>query len=56
MAAKRSVHLALIAALLLSACGGGEMSLTEYVDRLNVIVERARVQYEALATGSQAQC
>lgn len=29
-------------------CGGGEMTLTEYVDRLNAIVERARRQYEVL--------
>jgi hypothetical protein len=50
MAVKR---FAIVAALLLSACGGGEMSLTEYVDRLNVIVERARQQYEVLVTSSR---
>jgi hypothetical protein len=48
MTAKRSVRFALVAALFLSSCGGGEISLTEYVDRLNVIVERARQQYEEL--------
>ncbi|NNC93139.1 MAG: hypothetical protein HKN80_11690 [Acidimicrobiia bacterium] len=53
MAVKRSVRFAFVAALMLSACGGGEMSLTEYVDRLNVIVEQARQQYEALVTSSQ---
>lgn len=54
MAGKRSVRFAFVAALVFSACGGGgEMSLTEYVDRLNVIVEQARQQYAALVTSSQ---
>ena len=39
--------------LLLAACGGGEMSLTEYVERLNTIVEQARQQYEVLVTSPQ---
>ncbi len=47
------MRFAFVAGLLLSACGGGEMSLTEYVDRLNIIVERARMQYEVLATSPQ---
>ena len=50
---KRPVQFVLFTALALSACGGGEMSLTEYVDRLNVIVERARQQYEGLTTSGQ---
>lgn len=50
LAVKRSILFGFVAALLLSACGGGDMSLTEYVDRLNVIVEQARQRYEALAT------
>jgi hypothetical protein len=33
---------------MVAACGGGEMSLTEYVDRLNAIVDRASQQYYAL--------
>jgi hypothetical protein len=33
---------------MLGACGGDEMSLTEYVERLNDIVEEARQQYEQL--------
>jgi hypothetical protein len=39
--------------LVLTACGGGEISPTEYVDSLNVIVEQARQQYEALAASPQ---
>jgi hypothetical protein len=38
---------------ILSGCGGGEMSLTEYVDRLNAIVDRARQQYEVLVATPQ---
>jgi hypothetical protein len=39
----------LFLALALTACGGGgEDSLTEYVERLNVIVEQAREDYETL--------
>jgi hypothetical protein len=38
-------------ALVLAACGGGsEMSLTEYVDQLNAIVDQARQEYEVLVT------
>lgn len=36
---------------MLAACGGArEVSLTEYVDRLNVIVEQARQDYEELVS------
>ena len=41
-------------ALLISACGGGEMTLTEYVDSLNAIVEQARQQYEELAASAES--
>jgi hypothetical protein len=41
-------------ALLISACGGGEMTMTEYVDSLNVIVEQARQQYETLAASTES--
>lgn len=37
--------------LVAAACGGGEMSLTEYVERLNAIVDQARGRYEELVTG-----
>lgn len=41
-------------ALALAACGGGgELSLTEYVERLNVTVEQARQDYEVLVTSPQ---
>ena len=42
------VSIGLVVALMLGACGSDEMSLTEYVERLNVIVEEARQQYEQL--------
>lgn len=35
------------------ACGGGEISQTEYVERLNAIVERAAGEYEELVTSPQ---
>jgi hypothetical protein len=41
-------------ALLISACGGGEMTLTEYVGSLNSIVEQARQQYVELAASSES--
>jgi len=34
--------------LLVGACGGAESPLTDYVESLNVIVEEARLEYEAL--------
>lgn len=43
---KRFGSVALSLALLVGACGGGEMTLTEYVDRLNVILGRG--QWEEL--------
>jgi hypothetical protein len=53
MTVRRFVPLALGVTLLLWGCGGGEMSLTEYVERLNAIVEGARQQYEALVASPQ---
>ena len=45
----RRIWTGLCVALVLAGCGGGrELSLTEYVDRLNVIVGQARQEYEAL--------
>jgi hypothetical protein len=53
MAVKRFVPLVLCVALLASGCGGGELSLTEYVDRLNPVMVRAGQQYEELVTSPQ---
>ncbi len=48
MVAKPLTRFALIAVLLLSACGGGEMALAEYVERLDAIFDRGIQQYEAI--------
>jgi hypothetical protein len=53
MAVKRFVPFVLCVALLASGCGGGELSLTEYVERLNPIMIRASQQYNELVTSSQ---
>jgi hypothetical protein len=53
MTVRRFVPLALGVTLLLWGCGGGEMSLTEYVERLNAIVDRARQQYVTLVASPQ---
>lgn len=45
---KRFVPLALSVTLLVGACSSGEMTLTEYVDRLNAVIGRAVPQGEAL--------
>jgi hypothetical protein len=45
---KKFVPLALSVTLLVGACGGGEMTLTEYIDRLNAVIGRAVPQGEAL--------
>lgn len=52
-AIRRFIPLALSVVLLLVGCGGGEMSLTEYVDRINAIFERGIEQYEPLATSPE---
>jgi hypothetical protein len=51
---RRVVRTGAFVALLISACGGGEMTLTEYVDSLNPIVEQARQQYEELAASTES--
>ncbi len=53
MAHKRFIHFALIAALLFSACGGREMSLTEYVERLDAIFARGIEQYEEIVNSPE---
>jgi hypothetical protein len=44
----RRVWIGLCLVLVLGACGGAESPLTDYVERINAIVEEARLQYEAL--------
>ena len=47
----------MVALMLVTACGGGgEDSLTEYVERLNVIVEQAREDYETLVADPTVRC
>ena len=53
MAVKRFVPLVLCVTLLVSGCGGGEMSLPEYVEQLNAILNRAHQQYEVLVASPQ---
>ncbi len=54
MAIKRFVPLVLCVTLLVSGCGGGdEVSLTEFVERLNPIMVRASQQYEELVASPQ---
>jgi hypothetical protein len=48
LAANRLVRYALVAALFLSACGGGEMTLTEYVDAVNAVFDQGIGRYETL--------
>jgi 2-hydroxychromene-2-carboxylate isomerase len=54
MAVRRLAHFAFGAALMLSACGvGDEMSLAEYVERIDAVFEEAIQQYEALVTSPE---
>lgn len=39
--------------VLVAGCGGGELSLTEYVDEVNDIVTDARADYEELLSGPE---
>jgi len=53
LAINRFIPLALSVVFLLVGCGGGEMSMTEYVDRINTIFERGLERYEPLATSPE---
>ena len=44
----KSVVVALMVTV--ASCGGGELSVTEYVEEVNTIVERASQRYEAIAS------
>ena len=41
--------------LMVSGCGGGEISLTEYVDHLNAVGSRALKQFEAFLASPQGE-
>jgi hypothetical protein len=51
---RRVVLVAAWLALLITACGGSEITMTEYVDSLNAIVDQARQQYEELAASAES--
>lgn len=53
MAVRRTALCALVAALFLSGCGGGDLTLTQYVERVDAIFERGMQQYEVLVTSPQ---
>lgn len=53
MANNRFVGFGICFAVLLAACSGGEISLTEYVDRLNAIELQASQQGDALANQAE---
>lgn len=50
---RRFAPLALGVALLLWGCGGGELSLTEYVEQIHAIFERGLERYEVLVTSPE---
>ena len=50
---RRTIPLALWITFLLAGCGGGEMSLSEYVQEINAIFDRGLEQYESLATSTE---
>jgi hypothetical protein len=52
---KRLVPAALCVPLLLWACGGGELSLTDYVDRVDGIMQQGLRRYEALIASPQGE-
>ncbi len=51
--AKRLVPLAVCIALVVCGCGGGEISLTEYVERINAIEQRASERAEELVAQAE---
>lgn len=47
------VCVGVLLALVAVACGGGELSVTEYVASLNAVVDTARAEYESLVTSPE---
>jgi hypothetical protein len=55
MAIKLWVSFALCVSLPLASCGGGEMTMADYVDRVDAIFDRGLEQYEAVVVSPQGQ-
>lgn len=53
MAVKRSIRVAFVGLVVLAGCGGGEMTLTEYVESVDAIFERGLERYEVLVNSPQ---
>ncbi len=51
----RQILVGLWLALTVAACGGGEMSLTEYVEQVDAILDRGMGRYEELITSPQGE-
>jgi hypothetical protein len=54
MAQKRALVVGACIAAVLAGCGGGELSLTEYVEQVNAIVEVAVAKGDELTTDAAA--
>ena len=54
-ASNRLIAPALCVALLVGACGGGEMSLNEYVERVDEVFQQGIGQYEVLVATPEGQ-
>jgi hypothetical protein len=55
MAIKHWISFALCVSLPLASCGGGEMTMTDYVERVDAIFDRGFEQYEAVVVSPQGQ-
>jgi len=51
----RQILVGLWLALTIAACGGGEMSLTEYIERVDTILDRGMGRYEQLIASPQGE-
>ncbi|MDJ0792451.1 MAG: hypothetical protein QNJ71_11195 [Acidimicrobiia bacterium] len=53
MAIKNVTSAVLVVAALLAGCGGGEMTMTEYVEAMDAIFDRGLERYEEVVAGPQ---
>ena len=53
MLVRRLVRVAFLAPLVLAGCGGGELTLTEYVDAVDAIFEQGIGRYEVLVNSPE---